>query len=178
MVVVTRGEKGACVRPGGCAPDLASVRSAEAGAAAQLFGATSIHLTYADGGGDAPPQWHSGSADAPDIVTALAGYIDAFRPEVVLTFDPRHGTTCHPDHREAGQLALDASRRSAAAPRVDFLETLVTLSTDPAAISFSPAFSEARRLDATRILASTGRQAWDFLTEDLKRHASSSMTRS
>lgn len=29
--------------------------------------------------------------------------IDKFAPDVILTFDPRHGTSCHPEHRAVGQ---------------------------------------------------------------------------
>ena len=32
--------------------------------------------------------------------------IDKFRPDVILTFDPRHGTSCHPDHRAIGYAVI------------------------------------------------------------------------
>lgn len=33
--------------------------------------------------------------------------ISKFLPDVILTFDPRHGTSCHPEHRAAGQAAMN-----------------------------------------------------------------------
>ncbi|HEX6642410.1 MAG TPA: PIG-L family deacetylase [Thermoanaerobaculia bacterium] len=36
----------------------------------------------------------------------LAEVIAAEQPDLILTFDPRHGTTCHPAHREVGRLVL------------------------------------------------------------------------
>lgn len=33
--------------------------------------------------------------------------IDKFVPDVILTFDPRHGTSCHPEHRAVGQAVID-----------------------------------------------------------------------
>lgn len=41
----------------------------------------------------------------------LADKIDLFRPNVILTFDPRHGTSCHAAHRATGE----AVRRGVAA---------------------------------------------------------------
>lgn len=35
--------------------------------------------------------------------SAVAVEIDKFRPDVILTLDPRHGTSCHPTHRAIGE---------------------------------------------------------------------------
>lgn len=40
--------------------------------------------------------------------------IRELRPDVILTFDPRHGTTCHPEHRVIGQEVYNAVLESAA----------------------------------------------------------------
>lgn len=42
------------------------------------------------------------------LVARFRQTLDAFRPDVVLGFDPRHGTTCHPHHRATVLLALEA----------------------------------------------------------------------
>lgn len=42
------------------------------------------------------------------LVARFRRTFDAFRPEVVLAFDPRHGTTCHPNHRAVVTLMLEA----------------------------------------------------------------------
>ena len=57
LLTATRGEAGACLRPDGCLPDLASVRSAEAGSSSRYFGANAILLSLPDGGGAVPPPW-------------------------------------------------------------------------------------------------------------------------
>lgn len=44
------------------------------------------------------------------LVRALQEQIERLRPDTLLTFDPRHGTTCHPDHRATGELALLAAQ--------------------------------------------------------------------
>lgn len=33
----------------------------------------------------------------------IANEIDRFHPDVILTFDPRHGTSCHSEHRAVGE---------------------------------------------------------------------------
>jgi len=38
----------------------------------------------------------------------LADKIDRFRPNVILTFDPRHGTSCHAAHRATGEAVRKA----------------------------------------------------------------------
>jgi LmbE family N-acetylglucosaminyl deacetylase len=46
-----------------------------------------------------------------NLNNVIAREIDRFRPDVILTFDPRHGTTCHSEHRATGE----AVRRGVAA---------------------------------------------------------------
>jgi len=166
FLILTRGERGLCLRPDGCAPDVATVRSAEAAAASQLFDAELILLHYPDGGGVETPPWRmAASGDRPDAVSTVAGYLEAFHPAVVLTFDPRHGTTCHPDHREAGALVLDAVKLLPYQPQVYLLESRVTFS-DPFAIHFAPAVPGADRFDATQDTA------WSAILHDMERHPS------
>lgn len=42
------------------------------------------------------------------LVARFRRTLDEFRPDVVLGFDPRHGTSCHPNHRAVLQLAIEA----------------------------------------------------------------------
>jgi LmbE family N-acetylglucosaminyl deacetylase len=140
FLIVTRGEQGGCALPNDCVPDIPTVRAAEAGAASQLFNAELILLTLPDGGGAALPQWQS--------TESVAAYIEAFRPDMILTFDPRHGTTCHPDHREIGRIVVEAVRRLPFAVRLWLLETRVNITSDPLAIAFTSATPEAERFDA------------------------------
>lgn len=154
FLILTRGDSGLCLLAEGCLPDVASVRSAEAASAAELFHADSILLRFPDGGGVAPPQWPS------DAVLTIARYIEAVRPELILTFDPRHGTTCHPDHRETGRLVMNAVRLLSFDTELYFLETRV----DFATLSFTSATPFAVRFDAT--------QTWNTIVADMRRHPS------
>lgn len=157
FLVLTRGESGECLLPGGCHPDVATIRSAEAAAAARFFNAEPIQLAFPDGGGVAPPVW-SQAGDA------ILNHIEAFRPELILTFDPLHGTTGHPDHRETGRLVLEAVERLTYDPAVYLLETEVTFAPDPFRIFFFPACPGVQRFDASR--------TWSAIAEDMRRHPS------
>ena len=172
MLVLTRGEAGACVLPQGCSPDLGSVRSAEAGAASELFQAESVLLRYADGGGLLPPHWREpgpGQADTP--AARIAREIAGFDPELILTFDPRHGSTCHPDHREVGRLVLEATEGLTVKPAVYLLETFLEISPDGSRVQFQEASSSALRFDGGHKLFS-GADAWSALTWNMQRHPS------
>jgi LmbE family N-acetylglucosaminyl deacetylase len=170
MVVLTRGEAGVCLRSDGCLPDIATVRSSEAGAASQYFHSSLTLLTLPDGGGVSPPSWTV--AERPDLAESIAGYILAFHPDLVVTFDPRHGTTCHPDHRATGNLVRQALSSLANPPQLYFLETRVAFLAAPSAIRFYSATTSAVRFDANTILSSTGQAAWQAVADDMQRHTS------
>lgn len=172
FLLLTRGEGGECLLPDGCQPDIASVRSAEAASASQYFGASLILLTYPNTAGVATPDWRSPSGDRPDVVTAVAHYIEAFHPSLVLTFDPRHGTTCHPDHMETGAIVIDAVKLLSYEPELYLLETRVTFAFNPLVIHFAPAIAGLQRFDANEILTTSQTSAWSEVTQDATRHPS------
>lgn len=172
FLILTRGERGACLLPDGCHPDIASVRSAEAGSASQYFGADLTLLTYPNGDGVTTPDWRTPSGDHPDVVTTVAHDIEAFHPALVLTFDPRHGTTCHPEHMETGAIVLDAVKLLSYQPDVDLLETRVTYTFTPLVIHYAPAAAGLQRFDANEILPSIQDTAWSEITHDMERHPS------
>ncbi len=165
LLVATRGENGSCLLPGGCLPDLATIRSAESGASSLLFDAHLILLTLPDGGVGA-------AAAGGALAETVAGFIRAEAPELVLTFDPRHGTTCHPDHRAVGALVLAAAALLPEPPAVHLLETRLDLSRAPASLPFVAATPAAARFDANTVLPSTGRPAWEFGAADMERQPS------
>lgn len=172
FLIATRGEKGPCLLPAGCLPDLATVRSAEAAAGAELFGADLILLSQPDGGGAEAPPWAPGTPRGADLAATLAAFIRAEAPEIVLTFDPRHGTTCHPDHRAVADLALEAVALLSTPPAVYLLETRVEIDTELVAFRFSPAAPGTIRFDANTPLASTAGPAWSSIESDMERHPS------
>ena len=174
LLTATRGEAGACLRPDGCLPDLASVRSAEAGSSSQYFGANAILLSLPDGGGTVPPPWdiNAGGSPATESSSTIAGFIRAEAPEIVLTFDPRHGTTCHPDHRAIATLVLEAARVLSAPPTVYLLETRLEVDAQPLALRFRSAASGAIRFDANAQLSMMSGPAWNAVMADMERHPS------
>jgi hypothetical protein len=80
-------------------------------AAAALFKANLTQMTLPDVSENIPAQWGAAAGNREEIVAQIASMIHFLRPGAVLTFDPVHGTTCHPAHREAGRLVLDAYAR-------------------------------------------------------------------
>jgi LmbE family N-acetylglucosaminyl deacetylase len=172
FLLFTRGEAGVCLRAEGCLPDIATVRSAEAGAASQYFGAESLLLTLPDGGGSVPPSWNLKGGDQTALVRRVYRFIEAFAPDLILTFDPRHGTTCHPDHRAVAEIVLQAIKLLSQPPQVYLLETRVTYVAEPFAVHFSPAFQDADRFDATFPLTFTAGPAWNAVIADMQHHPS------
>lgn len=64
-------------------------------------------------GGDIPSQvmnrWEieADSFGLMDLNNVVRIEIDKFAPDVILTFDPRHGTSCHSEHRAVGQAVIN-----------------------------------------------------------------------
>lgn len=136
-----------------------AVRAAELQRAAANLHAGAIQLDYADVFDITA--W--GPRDA--IVARLASMITAERPTIIYTFDPRHGSSCHPAHRETGQLVLDAvASLGAAAPAVMLVETIIERNADSRISGFSPATPAAISVDAT--------SAWHYLVDDAIANAS------
>ncbi len=139
FLVLTRGEAGVCLRPEGCLPDLATVRSQEMQQAAALLGAGLTLWTLPDGGHLAG--WNAASGGHEALIQRLTAFLQDRAPDLILTFDPRHGATCHGDHRAAAEIVLEARSRLAQMPATFLLETSVQVSADPAVIRYSPAAS-------------------------------------
>jgi LmbE family N-acetylglucosaminyl deacetylase len=98
LACFTAGEKGSA-DPAADPAELARVRRAEAGAAAEALGA-------------AGPVHFLGAVDGELEVTmalrlAVARLVRAVRPDVVLGHDPWRRWLLHPDHRAAGLLTVD-----------------------------------------------------------------------
>lgn len=106
-------------------------------------------------------QW----GDRATLVARLAATIATERPTVIYTFDPRHGSSCHPAHREAGQLTLDAvAALGANAPAVVLVETLIVRDTASQIVGFAAATPSAKAIDATA--------TWHYLVDEAAIHAS------
>ena len=171
FLVLTRGEAGTCSLPGGCSPRLAGVRAGEMRRSARLFGARLEQWRLPDAG--ALPGWSAAAGGEEALLERIAATMESSEADVVLAFDPRHGSTCHGDHRAAGHLAIEAARRLGRAPAVVLVETVAVRGA--AAYSFHPA-ADARAgvlgFDANANLASAGQPAWETLLAAARIHAS------
>ena len=149
LLVLTRGENGECKLPGGCG-DLGAIRAAEMVAAGDALHARVIQWSL--------PDVFTPEADWPAVGEQLAAVISAEKPDVIYTFDPNHGSTCHPAHRYTGQLVLKA----AAAVPVFLIETAIRRV--DGTIGFSSATASASAWDL--------RRWWSWMVIDLDAHRS------
>lgn len=103
--------------------------------------------------------------DRAALVARLAAAIAVESPTRIYTFDPRHGSSCHPAHREAGQLTLDAvATLGSHAPAVILVETLIERAAQSRIVGFAPATPSASAINATA--------SWHYLVEDAAIHES------
>lgn len=153
LIVMTRGEEGGDP----------NVRSAEMQRAADLFHADLQLWDFADVMNDVDGVWSAEAGGHDALVNRIAAAIAAENPSVVYTFDPNHGSSCHPAHREIGALVIEAlPRLGPAAPRLMFVETIITYL--PNGFAFSPAADDAIAVDA--------RASWHYFVDDVATHAS------
>jgi N-acetylglucosamine malate deacetylase 2 len=101
LCTATLGDRGKVGQPPVCTPeDLWRVRQAELMDAAAIMGVSTLRvLGYPDRGLAAAP--------SDTIRRQLVEVIRAFRPQVVVTFDP-NGSNLHPDHVAISRFAGDA----------------------------------------------------------------------
>jgi len=172
FLVLTHGEAGPCVLPQGCGA-VGPRRVEEMRRAARLFGAWLVLWDLGDGGGGESPlgRWEAKAGGHDALVAKLRRAIAAADPDVVLAFDPRHGSTCHPDHRAAGDLTREALDGDPERP-LFLLETEVT-SQDGRPHSFRAAAGVAAGVvgfDATAIPPGSAAAPWQFLVADAEIH--------
>ncbi|MFL6262903.1 MAG: PIG-L family deacetylase [Thermoanaerobaculia bacterium] len=171
FLVFTRGEKGDCLLPGGCRPDLGTVRAAEMARAAQLFHAGLTLWSLPDSG--AAPDGSAGAWDAAAgshaaLLASLRSVITQTRADLVLTLDPRHGSTCHPDHRAVGGLVREAISTMQKPPGATYLlETRLVEQGSPVMIHFLPAASAG-----AGVFAFDGNPGWKMTNADVQSHTS------
>ena len=81
--------------------------------------------------------------------------------EAVVTFDPAHGSTCHPAHRALGTLVLDACAGESRCLAVVLVETSATFAGSD--VTIGPAI-ESGTGDALLFDVSA---FWHYMTEDM-----------
>jgi LmbE family N-acetylglucosaminyl deacetylase len=152
MIVMTRGAAGGDP----------TVRSSEMQRAADLFHAHLEQWDFADAMSAVDQTWSAEAGSHETLVNRIVAAIFTENPSVIYTFDPNHGSSCHPAHREVGALVIEAlAQIGPAAPNVIFVETLVTYL--PNGFAFSSATPDAIAIDA--------RSSWHYLVDDLAIHA-------
>lgn len=111
--VMNHGDGGECNLPEGCDPDLKTVRGREMQEVADLYGAQLQHEQYYNA--PLPVESFPPRHEIAEIWMAqgdpsvkIARAIREFRPEVLITFDPDHGFTGHPEHVLASRFAVRA----------------------------------------------------------------------
>jgi LmbE family N-acetylglucosaminyl deacetylase len=118
ILTLTRGEGSKCGLKRGCSPDLATVRSQEMINAAKIYRATLQQEDFFN----APLPASSFPAveelekiwrQDRDPVRLIAKAIRKFKPDLILTFDPKGGFTEHPEHMLTSRLVLEAIRLAA-----------------------------------------------------------------
>jgi LmbE family N-acetylglucosaminyl deacetylase len=159
LLVFTRGEAGHCLLSNGCRPHLSTVRAREEATAAQLLHSALILWRLPDGGG-LDHRWDEAVGGTDQLLERLEATLNLLRPDRIITFDPRHGSTCHGDHRRVGELVVAAAQRAGLETKVHFVETLATLTSAPFAASFAPAATPPAA-GIVRFAAST--RSWSFV---------------
>ena len=145
--------------PEGCG-DLGATRTAEMAQAAGLFRAQLTLWSFPDISVDVDAAWSAEAGSRGALIDRIASVITSAAPTVIYTFDPGHGSTCHPAHRAVGALVLEAASRTST--HVAMVETGVEFFGD--AITFRSIATNAAALDATA--------TWDYLVRDVAIHAS------
>ena len=169
FVVATDGGSGSCGLPGGCLPDLGTLREQEMRDAAAIYGATLDLWRLSNGEfpgdtGTTRARWSADRGSEQALVDALVGVLDTVDPDLVLATDPVHGGSCHAEHRVVGQLLLRALERTSATPETYFAQ----------GYGMPPRFSDARLLAFDASIGSdyTGADAWDFIRLNALTHPS------
>lgn len=115
LLVLTDGGKGHCLLEGGCQPTTAAVRDLEMKNSASYFKATLEKSNLEDSPAGSPEgvlsAWNDSIGGGESLMNALVNYLKKVNPDLIFTFDPRHGSSCHLDHRAVGLLVTEAVNR-------------------------------------------------------------------
>ncbi len=82
-------------------------RAAEMARSAALLNLRLTQWSFSDVMNAVGATWAAEAGDRVTLVRQISDVIAAERPDLIITFDPRHGSTCHPAHREIGRLVLE-----------------------------------------------------------------------
>jgi LmbE family N-acetylglucosaminyl deacetylase len=135
------------------------VRDREMQEAAALFRGTATQWGFPDVMDGVANAWDAAAGGRDALLGRLRSIVDVEDPTLIITFDPRHGTTCHPAHRHLGSLVHAA----AGDERLFFVETAAA--PDGEGYRFSDALLDRSwSFDVVR--------SWSYLIADAIAHAS------
>lgn len=137
------------------------------------FNQSGLNNTIAD--------WAAAAGGREALVERWYKVLQEQRPTVVFTFDPRHGSTCHPGHRAVAVLVSEAIQRLPATDRPQlWLEQTDNIDSHSPAVEAAnkhvgyvawPGVQPLHWFDAGREL-SNGQRAYDYALAVRKAHAS------
>lgn len=174
IAVATKGERGTCELPS-CGTDLGALREQELRASAALFSASVIAGSFPDGTSWSPQdvlvRWNAADPSVRDFIESILAQV---QPDLVLTLDPRHGSTCHPDHRAIGRAVIEVCAERGIPAGVIPTRAKIVGAWD--AVMIDPHLARADFIvDAGRSPEHASR--WDSLTAVARTHASQFSTR-
>jgi len=153
------------------------------GASARQLDATLVSWDLPDVDGsvdDVLAAWsqHEGSQDL--LLQKLVAALEQIRPRALVTFDPRNGVTCHPAHRVAAALAVQASTGVTFLPpsaihMVASRQVISLSGGTPYTAGFVPYVPDDPQVytyDATRTLSRRPGTAWDWLLKTVQAYPS------
>lgn len=86
--------------------------AANLNASHEFYGWRDVLLPWNDAGLDRNiDEWARDVGSRARLVQRISKTLEEFKPDFLLGFDPRHGTTCHPNHRAIVLLALEALKQ-------------------------------------------------------------------
>jgi LmbE family N-acetylglucosaminyl deacetylase len=90
------------------------------GASVEFYGWTDLFYAYNKTGVDRTiREWSHDAGGRHALVARLEQTLKEWRPQIVFTLDPRHGSSCHSAHRATALLLLEAIKQMPTAERPD-----------------------------------------------------------
>lgn len=157
--------------------------AANLNASFEFYGWRDVLAPWNDAGLDRNlSEWAQDAGGRDKLLDRIGETLSRFKPDFLLGFDPRHGTSCHPNHRAIVLLTLEALQKLPVErrPRV-WLESdfAVPTSAPPDLAPIIEGFGIVRWpgdsvsvtwFDATFALPD-GRTGWDYLVDTLRLNA-------
>ena len=152
------------------------------GASLEFFGWEDFFYGFNQAGMDKTiADWAAAAGGHDALVGRWMAVLQQRRPTVVFTFDPRHGSTCHPGHRAAAKLLIEAIETLPLADRpqlwleqtdnIDSRHPSVAAANEQSGYVAWPDAGPVQWFDADKRL-SNGHLAYDYVSAVRNLHAS------